>query len=322
MCTTIKAIAVALATGLAACSDTSTVSSPDRSSGPPIATFVKGPKSLPDRGPMLFSALITGDRELFSVNEDGTGLTRLTNSPSPDDLATYSPDGSRIVFVSNRSGRPQLYTMNSDGTGVKQITDFTNDYNVSGAPTWSPDGKKIVTGLVDATGPLTRIDVFVLSPNGMIQTRLTSEGTANTQPTFSPDGKKIAFASNRDPDGLFDIWIMDADGANPTRPLNCEAGINCRAPAWSPDGSKIAFTRRPDSGGIPDVMVMAPNGGQVFKTELGYHDPFWSADGVKLAMVFDDAAAPRLATVFANGTGYANGLQLVGGDIRAGSWSR
>jgi Tol biopolymer transport system component len=36
--------------------------------------------------------------------------------------------------------------MNSDGTGVKQISDFTNDYNVVGSPTWSPDGKKLAMG--------------------------------------------------------------------------------------------------------------------------------------------------------------------------------
>ena len=314
--------AVAVATvvaGLIACSDTSSISSPNGSTRPALA---KGPKSLPGRGPMLFAASVIGDRELYSVNEDGTGLKRLTFSPGYDDLAAYSPDGSKIVFVSNRTARNQMYVMNGDGTAVKQITNFTTDYNVAGRPTWSPDGKKIVTGLVDATGPVIRTDVFVMSPNGMIQSKLTSEGTVNMEPTVSPDGQRIAFVSNRDPDGLVDIWIMDADGSNPTRLTNCEAGFNCRQPAWAPDGSKIAYTRMSEVSNTPQIVVTTPNGSELFKTPVMYHDPFWSPDAVKLGAIFEDVTGQKLMTLSANGTAYASTFQLVNAEMRPGGWSR
>jgi dipeptidyl aminopeptidase/acylaminoacyl peptidase len=38
--------------------------------------------------------------DVWSINADGTGLTRLTRSPGPDFDATWSPDGARIAFRS------------------------------------------------------------------------------------------------------------------------------------------------------------------------------------------------------------------------------
>jgi len=43
----------------------------------------------------------------------------------------------------------------------------------------------------------------------------TNRTASESDPTFSPDGSKIAFASNRD--GDYEIFVMDASGANPTQ---------------------------------------------------------------------------------------------------------
>jgi TolB protein len=64
--------------------------------------------------------------EIFSINPDGTGLTRLTNNLADDRDPAWSPNGTKIVFASNRGlrrvGPMHLYVMNADGTGVNQLT--------------------------------------------------------------------------------------------------------------------------------------------------------------------------------------------------------
>jgi hypothetical protein len=71
----------------------------------------------------------------------------------------------------------------------------------------SPDGRTIVFDLLG--------DIYVMPVSGG-EARAIASGVAwDMQPKYSPDGTKIAFTSDRD--GGDNIWIMDADGSNPTQ---------------------------------------------------------------------------------------------------------
>lgn len=70
--------------------------------------------------------------DIFVMNPDGTGLTQLTHYPTihHDASASYSPDGTKIVFTSDRLspdvstsnfGTFDIFTMNADGTNVTRI---------------------------------------------------------------------------------------------------------------------------------------------------------------------------------------------------------
>ena len=50
------------------------------------------------------------------MNADGSGTTRLTNSPGFDENPSWSPDGKRIAFDSMRDGNLEAYVMDADGT--------------------------------------------------------------------------------------------------------------------------------------------------------------------------------------------------------------
>ena len=41
-----------------------------------------------------------GDGDLFVVNVDGTGLRQLTQNTDDENFASFSPDGTEIVFSS------------------------------------------------------------------------------------------------------------------------------------------------------------------------------------------------------------------------------
>ena len=76
-------------------------------------------------------------------------------------------------------------------------------------------------------------------------------------PAWSPDGEQIAFATDRD--GNLEIYVMAADGSNPTRLTDNPAEDS--NPGWSPDGNQIVFTS--DRDGDVDVYTMTPDGSDV-----------------------------------------------------------
>jgi Tol biopolymer transport system component len=69
-----------------------------------------------------------GNDEIYVVNRDGSGLTRLTkNQWEWDRHPSWSPDGTEIVFWSNRTNRRQLYIVSADGTNLRRISDGLAD---------------------------------------------------------------------------------------------------------------------------------------------------------------------------------------------------
>ena len=90
--------------------------------------------------------------------------------------------------------------------------------------------------------------------------------------------------SNRD--GDYEIYVMAADGSQPTRLTRNSA--RDLSPAWSPDGTQIAFDSYRD--GNWEIYVMAADGSQ--PTRLTRNDaidgiPAWSPDGTQIAFMSD-----------------------------------
>jgi hypothetical protein len=140
--------------------------------------------------------------EKLSMNANGSNVTRLTNGPGLK--ASWSPDGSKIVFVSQQDGVSQIYVMNADGNNLTRLTHTSGDEM---APTWSPDGSKIAfVSRRDGSAQL-----YIMSADGANQHALTSHGE-NRLPVWSPDGSKIAFVSQRD--GSAQVYVMNADGSH------------------------------------------------------------------------------------------------------------
>ena len=102
------------------------------------------PSWSPDGSKIVFYSDMCGDREIFSIKDDGTELKRLTNSQGIDEDPDWSPDGKQIVFRSERKGRGSstILTMNADGSGIpKELSKSEGENSV---PRWSPRGNEIV----------------------------------------------------------------------------------------------------------------------------------------------------------------------------------
>ena len=59
-------------------------------------------------------------------------------------------------------------------------------------------------------------DVYVMNADGTGRLNLTHHPGTDAFARWSPDGQRIAFASRRD-GGQFEVFVMDADGANVKR---------------------------------------------------------------------------------------------------------
>lgn len=91
------------------------------------------------------------NQALFVLNLDSGGLQQITPWGLPDNAGSWSPDGTKILFIgggSRFSDGGSLYVVRPDGSGLAQIslTGTNSNSAVQGAG-WSPDGTKIILAL-------------------------------------------------------------------------------------------------------------------------------------------------------------------------------
>lgn len=98
------------------------------------------PEYSPD-GTKIVAVLEGSDDEIVVMNADGSNIVALTNNSVVDGTASWSPDGTKLIFSRGVSGFLQIFTMNSDGSSQTQITTAGGGYH---NPQYSPDGTKIV----------------------------------------------------------------------------------------------------------------------------------------------------------------------------------
>lgn len=175
---------------------------------------------------IAFSSDRDGNDEIYSMNSDGTGQTRLTNNTVGDTDPVWSPDGRRIVFARGSGVEVDIYVMNRDGTGQTRLT--TRPGREYGAQ-WSPDGIKIIFMQIDEV--LHTSSIYVMNNDGSALTRLspTDPQVSDFSPSWSADGITIAFGCIRS------ICAMNADGSNRIT-LAIGGGQGYTTPRWSPDG--------------------------------------------------------------------------------------
>jgi Tol biopolymer transport system component len=120
-------------------------------------------------------------------------------------------------------------------------------------------------------------DIYRFEPGRPAQL-VAGSSLYETEPRFSRDGRKIVFGSARS--GVdSDIWVADADGANPQQ-ITRDAGDQA-SPNWSPHGDRIAFDWRGEDGHF-HIWTVEIDGGaprQLTTQPTDQVVPTWSQDG-------------------------------------------
>lgn len=244
----------------------------------------------PVGGKIAFSSLQdrpTGYFEVYSINADGTGLRRLTNTG--EDVADiawdWSPDGRMLALVVQEGeGNRDVYVINADGSGRVNLTGAlesgsSNEFQ----PAWSPDGSMIAFAGERKSGS----GVFIVNVDGSGMRQLYEGRGLVASPTWSPDGSRIAFSAQTEQGGVA-LYSVSLDGSEPIQ-LTSGAEFS-ESPAWAPMGGHIAYIGNRE--GAASVYVTDVEGRTdpvrlatvpLDRSDCCLGPPAWSPDGMQLA---------------------------------------
>jgi tricorn protease len=180
--------------------------------------------------------------KLFRVNVGPTPkVSQLTDGPSNDHNAVWSPDSSKILFISDRNGREDIYLLESDDPEhpkfveshhfkVKQLTDTPD---AESHLSFAPNGRRVAF--------LRAGKLWTMKPDGTEVKEVVSDVQVFDY-EWSPDSKWFVYARL---DGSFasELYIVPANGAtagDPARNVTRYATWNGDV-TWSHDGKNIAF---------------------------------------------------------------------------------
>jgi TolB protein len=179
-------------------------------------------------GRVVYTSLASGDLDLWTMKIDGSQKKRITTKEGYDGGAVFSRDGKKLVWRANYPKTPQdmdryrsllkdnltapmkmeLVIADANGKNAKVITDFGC---ASFAPTFTPDGKRILFASNKHNCDGRKFELFMVNLDGSGLTQVTNFDGFTSFPEFSPDGKTLVFCSDKGAKSRYEFNIFVAD---------------------------------------------------------------------------------------------------------------
>jgi len=177
---------------------------------------------------IVYTSMVSGDLDLWQMKPDGSEKSQITTGVGYDGGAVFSRDGKMMVWRANHPTdeatmntykglladgltspmKMELFISGSDGRNPKQITNFNC---ASFAPTFTPDGKKILFASNKHACDGRAFELYLINIDGTGLEQVTNFGGFTSFPEFSPDGKRLAFSSDRNATTRYEFNIFVAD---------------------------------------------------------------------------------------------------------------
>jgi len=240
----------------------------------------------------------TGNKEIWSMDYDGSNQKQFTSYKSITTFPVLSADSTKIAFTTFARGTPQIF-VHSLETGRK-LAYYNQQASVNAASDFTPDSQHLLF-YSSASGGYTQI--YESDINGGAIRRISNSNAIDVEPKVNPKtGADLVFVSGRG--SLPQIYRMSMDGTDVERLTNGEGeAVN---PSWNPDGQHIAFAwTRGYAPGNYNVFVMDVASRKVDQLT---HDagrcenPSWAPDGVHIVYSSKQGNSTELWTMLADGT--------------------
>ena len=225
------------------------------------------PVANPQKTKIAFLSTKDINPQLYTMNLDGSNVTRLTNIPTGGYYNkgvgfSWLPNGEQLVFSSYNS----LYVINHDGTGLTHLTSISEEKHFREV-SWSPVDDKIVALALG----VDRYDagIILMDTDGSNKETLVSDlDGALENPVFSIDGQKILYTYDvsgfqSDEGRQLDARVFQYNrqtGETKDMSIHKPSGTNDLYPRYTDDGARILFVNTNNTlGSRRDLYMMHPD---------------------------------------------------------------
>ncbi len=203
---------------------------------------------------ILYASSASSNRDIWTINADGSNQKQLTADAGENIQPVASPDNRYIVFSSDRAtvGVQNIWRMDADGANPVRLTGGGGEFQ----PVVTPDGKWVIytseaaTDAKNSPRTLWKIPIDGGEPLQLIS-------NPSQWADIAPDGKTFACWYKTDEKSPWKIAVFPIEGGEPLKILD----ITPVSPVhWTPDAQAISFVKTVE--GVSNIWSQPLNGGE------------------------------------------------------------
>ncbi len=175
-----------------------------------------------------------GNREIYAIQPDGSGLRPIAPHPGRDQAPAVSADGSRLAFLSDRDGTTAVWIHELTDGRTHKLADMPEaDFGFS----WSPDGTQLAWNRQRPDDRTHDLGVIYVE-SGAFRLITDTPGLEELTPTWSRNGMALIAVEDGTDGPVLREYPLDGSAA---RTISGQLPNRATFPVFSPDGGSVAM---------------------------------------------------------------------------------